>query len=229
MRASYLLSLTKRDAKGNTVVDFGNVASIQPVVVPPVTQSPAYSDAYDSSSETFAEANEAERIAVVGNATPLNAVKTRPRTRRVPDYDMMRFMTAFEMVEELRNPSITIAEPLVFAAPRPRRPIKVDRANISAIVDQDWELREGRVSLKHAKQNTVHDSRQMDRFANQAPLLLHSCDTEPMWVGSVMEYNTQYGAEHLRIDQDTIVSTSYMRLYIADILTEHPDLAIDKL
>ncbi|TFY68807.1 hypothetical protein EVJ58_g789 [Rhodofomes roseus] len=208
MRASYLLSLTKRDAKGNAVVNSGNVASVQPVAIPPVTQSPDYSDAYDSSPETFAEANEAQRIAVGGNATHPSAVNARPRTRRVPDYDMMRFMTAFEMVEELRNPSITIAEPLIFAAPRPRRPVKVDRANISAIVDQDWELREGRVSLRSTKRKTVHESRQMDGFASRAPLLLQSCDTESMGFGSVIEHSALFNGEYLRVGQDNIL-TSY--------------------
>ncbi|KAH9839092.1 uncharacterized protein C8Q71DRAFT_495579 [Rhodofomes roseus] len=217
MRASYLLSLTKRDAKGNAVVNSGNVASVQPVAIPPVTQSPEYSDAYDSSPETFAEADEAQRIAVGGNATHPSAFKARPlqltRPRRVPDYDMMRFMTAFEMVEELRNPSITIAEPLIFAAPRPRRPVKVDRANISAIVDQDWELREGRVSLISTKQKTVplRVYRQMDGFASRAPLLLQSCDTEPMGFGRVFEKSALFGGEYLRTGQDNIISqlTSY--------------------
>ncbi|KZT71678.1 hypothetical protein DAEQUDRAFT_92681 [Daedalea quercina L-15889] len=154
MRATYLLSLTRQNPDGG----LKNVACIHP----PVWSSPGslrYTSAFASATGTVPQVGGSERVVTADSATVPNVVQAQPRqypyTRRVPDYDRMRYMAPEDMVRELRNPTIVVTEPLVFAEPRPLRPRKVDRANISAIVDYDWEVWRGGVRLVSTKQDTV--------------------------------------------------------------------------
>ncbi|KAH9932467.1 uncharacterized protein B0H18DRAFT_1115727 [Fomitopsis serialis] len=203
MRATYLVSLTRHDAKANAVANLNltNVAYVQPVTAPRSNGGPCYADAYTGNLKTPAWADEARRVAVEDNATPPDVAAASSRTRRVPDYGMMPFMTPQEMVMELWKPSIAIVEPIVFAAPRPTRPPKVDRANISAIVDHDWEVWRGGVRLRITKQGTVNDDHPVSdhvqpysalclpwvrvvvqedsEFASWPPFLPHRCETVP--------------------------------------------------
>lgn len=142
----------KANAAAN--LSLGNVAYAQPTAVTRATGGPCYADTYTGNQESLVWADEAKLVAVEDNAThPIVAAASSrqySRTRRVPDYGMMPYMTPQEMVMELWKPSIAVVEPIVFAAPRPTPPPKVDRANISAIVDHDWEVWRGGVRLGYA-------------------------------------------------------------------------------
>lgn len=84
---------------------------------------------------------------------------------------MMRFMTPQGIVEKLCNLSVTVATPIAFAVTTPTRPVKVDRANTSAIVDQDWEVYGRDVRLQTTKQNTVSDNCPVSDCKRPSPIL----------------------------------------------------------
>ncbi|KAH9932472.1 uncharacterized protein B0H18DRAFT_1115731 [Fomitopsis serialis] len=168
MRAVYLLSLARRGTNVNADANLclANVAFAEPAAIPRSIGGPQYTNVFSNSPESFVEPEEAQCDALEGNATPPSVAaaysRQHSRSRRVPDYDGMCYITPQETVTELWIPNVTVVEPTIFATPRPMRPAKVDRANISAIVDHEWEICGGRVCLQSTETNTVNDNRHTD-------------------------------------------------------------------
>ncbi|KAH9916842.1 uncharacterized protein B0H18DRAFT_58764 [Fomitopsis serialis] len=167
---------------------------------------PQYTDVYTSSPESLMKPEEAQRDALGGNATPPSVAAAYPRqhshSQRVPDCGGLRYMEPpQQMAMGLLSPGISLVDPIVLAAPRPMRPAKVDRANISAIVDREWDIREGRVCLRSQETNTVNNDRQT---ATRPLLLPRLGDT------------TQVKAIHSQIDLDDMFCLATNSPYTSD-------------
>ena len=157
MRPSYLLSLTKRtmnaDPSPHNIVARTKLRAEQPLF-----DGLKYSDTCATTSNTIG-VEEQRRDAFGDNATPPGITQGRhllhPRTTtRVPDLEKVRYTQPTEWLEELRNPSLVLAVPNEFAAPRPVHARKIARENFSAIIDHEWEYREGSVRLVNTDQST---------------------------------------------------------------------------
>lgn len=159
MRPSYLLSLTKRIMDVNSSPRT-NVAQIKPLIEQPFAGSLNCSNTYTTTLNAIgAEGQRPD--AFEDSATPPGITQgchllLNPRTTmRVPDLEKVRFAQPAEWLEELRSPSLVLAMPSEFAAPRPTYARKIGRENVATIVDQEWEYSEGSVKLVNAKQTTV--------------------------------------------------------------------------
>lgn len=157
MRPSYLLSLTKRTVTADPS-PHNIVAQTKLRVEQPLFRGLEYSDTCATALNTIG-VEEQRYDAFDDNATPPGITQGRhllhPRTTtRVPDLEKVRFAQPAIWLEELRKPSLVLAVPNEFAAPRPAHARKIARENFSAIVDQEWEYCEGSVRLVNTDQST---------------------------------------------------------------------------
>ena len=161
MSSTYLIALIQRNCNINAVISnaqnhvaFDNVG-LQPFSMGIVGPSMVYAN-----TQSTVGADRSRWMAFSDTATPPGIAQgcrlLHPgTTTRVPDYDKMRNMCPDEWLNELRKPSLVLAVPEKLAMPLPTRSKKVNRKEISAIVDQDWEYREGGVQLVNTDEITT--------------------------------------------------------------------------
>lgn len=159
MHRQYLTSLTKHHDNNNTTLQSQNVAYTNLGLKSTPKDSMSASNTYTSTQNNIG-VEDPQHAALMDTATPPGIAQGcrllyPGTTTRIPDYEKMRNMCPDEWVRELRNPSLVLAAPKTFAMPLPARSKEVNREKISAIVDQDWEYREGKVELVSTKQFTI--------------------------------------------------------------------------
>ena len=165
MLPQYPATLTKRDCN---IINTTIAPSFPDVVYADQGLQPSWTGSLGSTN-TYVDTRravdvEGRQCAPLHSTIPPGIAQGRrllyPRiTTRIPDYEKMRSMSPDEWVGELRNPSLVLAVPEQFAMPLPSHSKQVERENISAIVDQNWEYRQGEVQLVITKQDTAVQGR----------------------------------------------------------------------
>ena len=153
MRPSYLLSLTKRAILANSA-PHTNVAHTK------LSVEQSLSGGLDSPNTTGVvtgvEGQRHNDCATPPGITQGRHLLLHPgTTTRIPDLEKVRFMQPAVWLEELRSPSLVLAVPNEFAAPRPVHARTIARENFSAIIDHEWEYREGSVRVVDTSQDTA--------------------------------------------------------------------------